>query len=257
MGTTGTATQGIAQAPVNQTPQGLADDADQATVQAYYKNKLGMDVGGSYYRDNLDPKILARSAEPLEKLVNELGKDVFDEMGIRIVSSQSQFMGQKATRAYAQTSLQSHTIAVNPNKFNDYNTIKASMHTDVHAGYHPTGCKAGDVIVHEVGHNLEFLINRRINANNRLNLVLADYNQTYSKAIVQQAYSELKKEQPSLYSTEKQARKSISGYADSLWNGTVAYTECLAEAVADYARNGQNAKPMSLKIWQGIKSMLK
>ena len=253
MGATGTGAQEKAQVQSNR----LADDADQATVQAYYKNNLGMDVGGSYYRDNLDPKILARSAEPLARLVNELGKDVFDEMGIRIVSSQSQFMGQKATRAYAQTALQAHSIAVNPNKFNSYDTVKAQMHTDVHSGFHPTGCKAGDVLVHEVGHNLEFLINRRINGKNRLNLVLADHNQTYSKAIVQQAYNELKKEQPSLFSTEKQARRSISGYADSLWQGTVAYTECLAEAVADYGRNGQNAKPMSIKIWNGIKEMLK
>lgn len=253
MGATGT----TAQTPTNQTSSGLADDADQATVQAYYKNNLGIDVGGSYYRDNLDPKILARSAESIERLVNELGKDVFDEMGIRIVSSQSQFMGQKSSRTYAQTSLQAKTIAVNPNFFDDYNKIKAKMHTDVHSGFHPTGCKAGDVLAHEVGHNLEFLINRRINGNNRLNLVLADYNQTYAKAIVQQAYSEIQKEQPSLFSTEKQARRSISGYADSKWNGTVAYTECLAEAVSDYARNGNNAKPMSLKIWNGIKAMLK
>ena len=239
----------------NSTKHGLADDADSTTIQKYYKDNYGIDVGGSYFRDNLDTKLLARTAQGLDNILAELGKDVMHELGIRIVSSKSTF--GKNSRAYAQTSLQSNTIFVNPSKFNSYDGVKASVHNDVASGFHPKGMKAGDIIVHELGHNLEFLINRRANPNNKLTQWQADYNQTYSKAIVQAAYAELKKEQPNLYKTEKQARAGISGYADSKWKGTTAYTECMAEAVADYARNGKNASPLSVKIWEGIKAALK
>lgn len=256
MGSTGKTTQSNATvlAPTNTPTVGLADDADSTTIQAYYKNNFGIDVGGSYFRDNLDTKVLARTSQVLDNLVKELGKDTMAEMGIRIVSSQRQF--GKSSSTYAQTSLQSGAIAVNPNMFKDYDNLKAGMHRDVASHFHPKGCKAADIIVHEFGHNLEFLINRRNNANNKLNMFLADANQVYAKAIVKAAYNELKKEQPGLYSTEKQARAAISRYADSKWHGAVAYTECLAEAVADYGRNGKNATPMSVKIWEGIKAAL-
>lgn len=252
MGATGNAnTQGVAQAPTNQSNHSLPDDADQQTIQNYYKNNLGIDIGGSYFRDKLDPKLLVRTTQGLDNLVRELGKDVFDEMGIRITS-----LASLPGKAYAQTSLSSGKIAVNPKFFDDYNKAKTQMYTDVLSHFHPQGCKAGDILVHEVGHNLEFLINKRMNKGNKMQMALADAGQVYAKAIVQQAYSELSKEQPNLYSTEKKARQAISLYADSKWHGTVAYTECFAEAVADYARNGKNANPLSVKIWEGIKAAL-
>ena len=236
----------------NAVSQGLADTADSDTVQKYYKDNFGIEVGGSYFKDNLDPKILARTSEVLDRLVAELGKDTFDEMGIKIVS----YSGIKG-RAYAQTDLASRRITVNPAQFKDYDSLKASVHGDVQSGFHPKGTKAGDIIVHEFGHNLEFLINQRQNQGNKLNMCIADAQQTYSKAIVRQAYAELKAEQPNLYKTEKHARASISKYADSKWHGATAYTECMAEAVSDYGRNGKNANPLSIKIWEGIKAMLK
>lgn len=251
MGSTGSSAVSANATPNVQTVSSLSDTADAATISKYYKDNFGIDIGGSYWKDGLDTKVLARTAEVLDRLVQELGKDVFDELGLRIVS----WNGIKGA-AYAQTSLTSGKITVNPNKFNSYDTLKAGVHSDVASGFHPKGMKAGDIIVHEVGHNLEFLINKRVNKGNNLQQYVDDSQQTFSKAIVQQAYSEIKKSNPHLYQTEKQARASISRYADSKWHGTVAYTECMAEAVADYGRNGNNATPMSKHIWQGIKNML-
>lgn len=262
MGTTGTSTTNT-NIPNTQIPQtqgtGLPDTADAATIQKYYSDNYGIAVGGSYFKDGCDPKVLARATEVLDRLAQELGKDKLQTMGIRIVS----FKGMDPD-AYAQTSIVDRRIAVNPNMFNSYDTVKAQMHRDVHSGFHPKGSKAADVIVHEVGHNIEFLINDIMSKGNSYNKHVAWNDQTYSKAIVQQAYADLNKANPGMFKDEHAAMRSISRYADSkirrlTANGiqyVTAYAECFAEAVSDYVRNGQNAKPMSKKIWEGIKAML-
>ena len=251
MGSTGNANTAN---PQNAQPQpqsqSLADDADKATITQYYKDNYGIRVGGSYFRDGNDPRILVETAKVLDTFTQELGADVMAEMGINLASH------ALGPRAMGKTDIKSKQITVNSRLFKSLSALDANMQRQANSHFHPANSLGADVITHEVGHNLEFLINKRMNPNNTMRQWVADSNQTYAKAIVQQAYAELKQEQPHLYATEKQARAAISGYADSKWHGTVAYTECMAEAVADYGRNGNNANPLSRKIWAGIKAML-
>ena len=261
MGSTGKAgSVALPTTPQAVTPTGLQEGDSQDVIQKYYSDNYGITVGGSYFKANLNTKVLVRASQVLDKLAQELGADTLKALGVKITS-----YDQIDKNAYAQTNILNHMIGVNPKMFNSYDGLKAQMHVDVLHGLHPKGAQAADVLIHEIGHNIDYLINAKQNNNDMTQMLISYNNQAVSKAIVQAAYAELKSEQPNLYKTEKQARASISSYADSkvtrLVNGkpsrVTAYSECLAEAVADYGRNGQNANPMSIKIWQGIKEMLK
>lgn len=256
MGSTGKAGSAATATPTTTpqavTPTGLQEGDSQDVIQKYYSDNYGITVGGSYFRDNLSTKVLVRASQVLDKLAQELDPSVLRDMGIRITSM------KLSKNTYGQTNLLNRQIGLNSQMFQSYDTVKANMHQDVSRGFHPKGSQAADVLIHEIGHNFEFLIADRQSKGNPFNLLAAFNGQSYSMAIVQAAYAELKKEQPNLYKTEKQARRAISGYADSKTRqGHVHYSETLAEAVSDYGRNGQNANPLSIKIWQGIKEMLK
>lgn len=253
MGSTGKAgSAALPTTPQAVTPTGLQEGDSQDVIQKYYSDNYGITIGGSYFRDNLSTKILVRASQVLDKLSSELDPSVLRDMGIRVTSMKLD------KNTYGQTNLLNHMIGLNSQMFQSYDTVKANMHQDVSRGFHPKGSQAADVLIHEIGHNFEFLIAERQSKGNQFALLSAFNGQSYSKAIVQAAYAELKKEQPTLYRSERQARRAISGYADSKTRqGTIHYSETLAEAVSDYGRNGQNANPMSIKIWQGIKEMLK
>lgn len=229
----------------------LAAGANTTTIINYYKTNYGIDIGGSWFKNGGDSQILIETSRQLDRLKAEIGSDVFSEMGVRITSHT---MRSKGTFAY--TDLLSHQVVVNSPKYSDFSKGDAAVQKDVKSHFHPNGVNIGSTIVHEIGHNIEFLINRRLHSDT-MSQRYADATQEISKAIVKAAYADIKKANPTAFKTEKQARASISGYADSTWRGSVAYTETMAEAVSDYAANGSNANPMSIAIWNNIKTMLK
>ena len=250
MGSTGSVAVGLSNQNQTTVVDKLSIGDDATTVVNYYKNAYGIDIGGSYFRDKLDLNILVKTSQAIDRLVSEVGADVFKEMHMRIVSAPLR------GAAMAQTAMKDRKIAVNSKLFQNDAKLMNKQRQNVAAKFHPNGVSSGDVITHEIGHNFEFLINERANPNNKMKQGMADYNQVYAKAIVQQAYQDIVQKNPTLFSSEKKARASISGYADSKWHGQVAYTETLAEAVSDYAANGQNATTFSKEIWKVLKSML-
>lgn len=241
-------TQPVAQN--NQAPKQLNSGATDSEITSYYKSNYNIDIGGSWFKNGGDGEILVETSKQLDRLRADLGQDIFNEMGIRLVS-----YDRMNPLAFGETSLVSGKITVNGKVFADKQ--KADKHYKSNSSFHPKNTDIGSVIPHELGHNLEFLMNKRTYPNDRFSQLVADANQTFSKTVVQAAYADIKATHPKMFTSEKQARRSISGYADSKWHNTVAYTECMAEAVSDYAKNGKNAAPMSVAIWNNIVNILK
>ena len=121
-------------------------------------------------------------------------------------------------------------------------------------GYHPAGTAVRDIATHEAGHILErALIQKAFPGNDyfsRLSQASAWNNSTMSTKVVHEAVSNLKKTPAGKGKLTNDFIKEVSHYA------TKNRSETLAECVADYAANGNNAKPLSVVVWNILKREL-
>ena len=129
---------------------------------------------------------------------------------------------------------------------------------DVAAGFHPAGTNLYSTMSHEMGHIME-------GALYELKFQRGDYGPVGSgisyheinraisaraeaKDVIHKAYYSIPKAQRT--GTPTEMRREISGYAMK------NHSETIAEAIADYSANGNNAKPLSVAIWQEMKKRL-
>jgi len=124
----------------------------------------------------------------------------------------------------------------------------------VQSGFHPAGTKKGDIATHEAGHVLErALIQKAFPGNDlaaRYSQAAAWNNSTMATKVVHEAVSELKKTPAGKGKLTSDFIKDVSRYA------TKNRSETLAECVADYSRNGNSAKPLSVAVWKILKREL-
>ena len=231
-------------------PATITANSSSADITNHFKNTYGLNIDQKYFANGGDPALLLDSMAGLQRITDELGIDTMNELKLTVKLS------SMPSDVYARTSLLSHTIELNSKGYQSYDKVDNVWQSDVKNNFHPTNTTVGGALIHELGHNLDYLVNRRNNPGNIFNQKLAHSNSLYAKAIVQQAFNDLKTTHPGLYETEKSARLGISKYADYRQNNKIKYTETIAEAVADYAQNGNNANPMSVAIWRGIKMAL-
>ena len=132
--------------------------------------------------------------------------------------------------------------------------LDQSYQKSVNSGFHPAGTKKIDIATHESGHILErALIQKAFPGNDiiaRMDQASAWNNGTMATKVVHEAVSTLKKTPAGKGKLTNDFIKDVSRYA------TQNRSETLAECVADYARNGTNAKPLSVEVWKILKREL-
>lgn len=140
-----------------------------------------------------------------------------------------------------------------------------SYQNDLKSGYHPKGTTVQQVSSHEAGHALEAALIKQGLANGTISAWEAStmWNKcTLAKDIIGQATKAIPK--GAMYNGKDVSklkgsalRKSLSGYADSkMSSGGIAHSETLAECVADYVANRDNAHPLSQQVWKILKDKL-
>lgn len=154
------------------------------------------------------------------------------------------FKGLEATKNGIMSASYNGIISFNP-AYYDQSDHLDSLIMDSATGFHPKNTGIVEAGAHEMGHLLErSLIKKK-------GLGGAEWNNcTEAKSVVSEACKRAKKTAEGKGLLNAGLKKQISGY--SLTNDS----ECLAEAVADYMANGEQASVLSKEIWKILKREL-
>lgn len=139
----------------------------------------------------------------------------------------------------------SGTINFNPYYYNTRATAVSASSSS--SGFHPKGNNVISTGAHEAGHILEKAL---IDKSGATIGIIQWTDCTYAKALVKDACKAAKKLPEGKGKLNSQLKNEISGYAKT------DDSECVAEAVADYVLNGQNASILSKEIWKILKKEL-
>lgn len=214
----------------------------------YMKSEYGVKIAPT-----LDGKVpfeaVKQAASDLESLYKEFGSVV----DIRVISD-----NESRKNAFASCSFDGH-INFNPDQFSSVEKIEKSYEHSVQVAFHPYGTTWKDIMVHEMGHGLVSSLLKKIHGSGGpgtesyyKRVIDWNKNQTCGR-IVREAIKAVKAEQRSLgikpFSTDSWCR-SVSDYAG--YNRA----ETIAECVADYRRNRENANPLSREVWKILKREL-
>ena len=137
--------------------------------------------------------------------------------------------------------------AVNKINFNpayfDIPEHLSGMIMGTETGFHPKNTGILEAGSHEMGHILEDWLNHKHDG------TFQDLKKhLQARQLIQRAFAEAKKKQKG--KTITQMKEEISEYA------TTNIAECLAESVADYIANGEQAALLSRQIWRELKKEL-
>lgn len=135
-------------------------------------------------------------------------------------------------------------INYNPKYYSKAENLKSMIMGDK-TGFHPKNTGILETGSHEMGHILELAL---INKNN--GGVFAWSECTEAKRVVSEACKLAKKHPDGKGKLNNQLKSEISGYAMK------DASECMAEAVADYVANKDNASVLSREIWKILKKEL-
>lgn len=163
------------------------------------------------------------------------------------------------------------SIYLNASYFLNIDYFDASISDSVVYGYFPPNASRYSIVAHEFGHYLSFLAQMRTtsdlddlllltkkNYKAYSNLISDSNNGVFSQRMINEAFENYKKKNPSGFSDVTSFRSSISSYAVvTNSNGEYIYDETIAEAFHDYYLNGKNAKDASKEIMNVLKKYLK
>lgn len=149
------------------------------------------------------------------------------------------------------------SITMGNHYFDTQQHVDASYNRSVRNKFHPQGTTYKEILAHETGHILERALIEKYelagNSNNAwayLSAVNAWGHNTYSSKVITEAVKAAKKTPGGKGKLTAQLISDVSGYA------TKNRSEALAECVADYRANGNNAKPLSVEVWKILKREL-
>lgn len=132
-----------------------------------------------------------------------------------------------------------------------YRTREKAVAVSQSTGYHPKGNNTISTGSHEAGHLLERVLIEKNNVLGSSLIGLIEWEIcTQAKVVVSQACRDAKKHTDGKGMRNAELKGNVSGYAKK------DDSECLAEAVADYTLNGENAALLSRCIWSILKKRL-
>lgn len=187
-----------------------------------------------------DLETVKKACEGVEKIVSEFpyAQDYFHEIKGENVES----------NAYAYAEFYG-IITLNSKKYGSDPDLESSYERDVKANFHPAGTTAKHITSHEAGHILERALIDKYVENERLK-VKAWNSHTYSGKVISEATKNAKKTAGGKGKRKNKLIAEVSGYANK------NRAETLAECVADYAANGDRAKPLSIEVHKILKREL-
>lgn len=146
-------------------------------------------------------------------------------------------------------------INFNPEYYKDGNaSVSTLMVQGNTTGFHPANTGVLETGSHEMGHLLERTLIEMNNPETDVMSMLYKSESwskcTEAKSIISQACKMVKKTEEGKGLTNSQLKAMVSGYA------TKDDSECLAECVADYVANGENASILSKEVWSILKGKL-
>ena len=209
-----------------------------------------------YMRDNFGVR--------MDRSVSRVDFEVTREMSSGIEAMLGEFPGITGSglritgrvpggTAYAGTTVNGE-ILLHPGVLTSPEAVKRAYERDLRTGYHPEGTGTVNIVIHEMGHQIEAeLIRRRIPGNSaeaKTRRSDAWRNGTVAHEIVSKA---LDRAAPGWHQDPQKAADQIgriSRYATS------DPSETVAEAISDYYSNRRNAKPLSKEIWRIAKEEL-
>lgn len=236
-------------------PSGITINSSLKEIRNYYKDNYNINVDGSYFSNGNDVRFLIDSSKELDTLYSEFPQ--LKTINPKVISKdfandEARFRRFKTATALSEK--QTTNIYVNSAKFSgsNYSTSKQKYMDNVEKGSYPQNTTIANVLVHELGHKLEYIISKK----NGLSDEEIGRN-SLSLALVTRAYEKMRGQ----FNSMQDARNSISGYAGKNYPffddiEVPAYEETFAEAVSDFISNGSNAKPFSKQIVTLIKDML-
>ena len=209
-----------------------------------------------YMRDNFGVR--------MDRSVSRVDFEVAREMSSGIEAMLGEFPGitgadlritgrMPGGSAYAGTTVNGE-ILLHPGVLTSPEAVKRAYERDLRTGYHPEGTRTINIVIHEMGHQIEAeLLRRRIPGNSaeakgRRNE--AWRNGTVAHEIVSKA---LDRAAPGWHQNPQMASDHIGQI--SRYAGTDP-SETVAEAISDYYSNRRNAKPLSKEIWRIAKEEL-
>ena len=221
-----------------------AGEAGSLAELSQYMNKTyGVEMDRSMSR--IDFEVARNLTDTVEQMLREFPG--IDGADIRINAT------LRGTKAYAGTTVDG-TIMLHPGVFTSEDTAVTAYRHDLESGYHPAGTNYLNIVVHEMGHQIEgALLRKRFPGTDRKSVQARAEAWRKGRVASELVSRALDRVAPG-WQYDREAAAShimrISRYA------AADVSETLAEAVSDYYSNRRNASPLSKEIWRLAKREL-
>lgn len=214
---------------------GVWNTKDFNSLGTYMENTYGIKMQSAV--KNLNFKAVQNSTAGIEHIIKEFpqAESAFRTLGIDNEGVMcATFSGQ---------------ICFNPNYFNDYDkAFNAMFQSASTTGFHPKGNNLFSTGSHEAGHILELALNMKANKGYKDGIAWTKC--TYAQQVISEASKSAKKTPEGKGKLIAELTGEVSRYA------TANKSEALAECVADYVINGENASILSKEVWKILKREL-
>ena len=209
----------------------ISEIKDFNTLSKYFKKRYNIDIDKSVQA--LDFESVKEGLTGVEKVINEFPQ------------AQDSIFRISTDKHGVMSATYDGIINFNPIY---YKEREKAVYASRSTGFHPKGNNVVSTGSHEMGHILEKAIIDKSGGGAFGKIAWADC--TYAKAILKDAQKSAKKTAAGKGKRNAELVSEISGYAKT------NASECLAEAVADYILNGDNAAVLSREIWKILKGEL-
>ena len=220
---------GITSANIPKTIKSVSDASNFKDLQSYFKKK-GYKMSDAI--EKLDFNSVKDTAKGVDIVLNEFPQ------------AKKVFAGFDIGNSGVACASFSGKISYNPKYYDVAEHLKCMIQGNT-TGFHPKNTGIVEIGSHEMGHILELALINKHNGG-----VFAWSECTEAKKIVSEACKLAKKLPEGKGKVNATLKREISGYA--MQNAS----ECMAEAVADYVANKNNASVLSRMIWNLLKGEL-
>ncbi len=214
---------------------------DFNSLSSYMMAQYGVSVDESVH--HLDFPAVQQSIMGIERVMDEFPQ------------AQSALKGISTSKSGVMSASFNGTINFNPNYYqNGDPRVAKTMVQGITTGFHPANTGVLETSSHEMGHLLERALiemsHPGVGALDQLYRAQAWSKCTEATNIISEACKMAKKTAEGKGLVNSQLKAMVSGYA------TKNNSECLAECVADYVANGENASILSKEVWKILKGKL-
>lgn len=219
----------------NKSYHNIKDIEDFADIKTYLKERYDVELSDDV--KNLDFNNSKLSMQGIEQVMKEFpqSQSVLNKIGV----------GNSGVMCASLDG----SINFNPSYYAKGKSL-SSMIMGETTGFHPKNTGVVETGSHEMGHILELALIKKQGYEYKFQETIAWNECKKAKEIISEACKSAKKTAEGKGLRNAQLKAAVSGYAQK------DDSECLAEAVADYVANGENASILSKEVWKILKKKL-